>query len=203
MINTPWGYDILDDHLPEILTIQEFNAMTCNKFAGDQRIPSVLAAVTASLRNYCGWHVGGQVECEVTYTFDDLHVVRHGCDITVQLPTRMLVGITSIEINGVNLEVPHVHFKRNGFLRIYNCPCFARYDTITVDFISGVTDAGLASVVASRVSNVLSGQAGVASESAGGVSISYSSSFVAGVNATALLTADKEFLLQYRITELL
>lgn len=203
---TSWGYEILNvDRLPEILNAGEFNAMTANKFACDQRIQSMITSITASIRNYCGWHVAGNIECSVSYTFDDLHVTRHGHDLLIQLPSRCATAITKIMINDIEINPQHFYLKQSGLLRIYNlCKFYNRYDIITINFMSGLSDeAGIKGVIASRVSNALSGTAGISSETAGGVSISYSQSFVAGTNPVALLTADREYLLQYRIEEML
>lgn len=199
MIQTPWGYNILASALPDIISIEEFNQMTLNKYASDQRVSSIIASVSAAMRNYVGWHLGGSVECEVTYSFDDLHVTRVFSGIIVQLPSRCVTAIQKILVDGVEIS-PSYFFKTNGTLRIYDHPFFK---TITIDFISGVADPGLKGLVVSRVSNVLSGPAGISSESAGGVSVSYSSSYVAGSNASSLLTADKDYLLFYKIEECL
>ena len=201
MVQTVWGYEILDDQVPQILTLEEFNALTLNKYASDQRVQSTIDSTTAAIRSWCGWHLAGNIECSITYLFDDLHITRTNKGLIIQLPSRCVTSITKILIN--NEEVNLFNFvKTNGTLKIYdNCGFFK---TITIRFMSGIqNDPALKSLVAARVSNVLSGVYGVSSESAGGVSIHYTDSFVAGSNSTTLVTADKEYLEPYRIREML
>lgn len=200
MILTNWGYEIDAQNLPEILTQADFNAMTLGKYSGDQRVPYTLASITSALRNYAGWHLASNVKCSVTYSFDDLHLTRTSTCLIIQLPSRCVTSIEKIKID--NNEINSYYFiKQNGTLKIYDCLFFK---TITIEFMSGLSDdAGLKNIVASRVSNALSGPIGVSSEAAGGVSISYTNSYVAGTNASSLLTADKEYLEMYKITELL
>ena len=203
MINTPWNYDILADTLPEILTTAEFNAMTANKYANDSRLSSMLQSVTATVRNYVHWHLASNVECSVTYTFDDLHITRTHHDLLVQLPSRCVTAVNKILIDGHEISC-RKFAKQNGTLKIYNVGCYDHFFTIEIRFNSGLTDTtGVKAVIASRVSNALSGNIGISSETAGGVSISYSSAYVAGINPSTLLTADREFLNSYRIEEML
>lgn len=204
-ITTPWGYEILNaSSLPEIITVQEFNEMTINKYSGDQRVQNIINAVSSTIRNYVGWHLADCVECSVTYTFDDLHVTKVGSDLVILLPSRASMSITKLLINDHEVS-PKYFLKINGILKIYGFgQCCQRYDTITIQFMSGLTnDYGLKSVVCSRVSNALAGNIGVSSETAGGVSISYNSQYVNGINPNALLTVDREYLMNYKIEELL
>lgn len=203
MINTNWGYEILDEieNLPPLISLDTFNLITNNKYVNDQRVSSILSSASAAIRNYCGWHLAGNMECEVTYSFDDLHVTRNYHGLIIQLPSRCVTAITKIYANDEEIN-PSYFLKQNGILKIYDSCGF--FKTITIRFKSGlVADDGLAYVVSSRVSNALSGPIGVNSESAGGVSISYSNSYVAGSNATTLLTADREYLMPYKLDELL
>lgn len=201
MIKTQWGYDILADSLPELLSVEEFLYMTYGKYKNDQRISTALASASAAIRNYCGWHVASNVECSVTYSFDDLHITRTYSNLFIQLPSKNVTAITKILVDGNEIN-PYYFIKSNGILKIYGDCGF--FKTLEIHFMSGlINDAGLKNVVCSRVSNALSGPVGVASESAGGVSISYSSAYVAGSNASTLLTADKEYLLQYKLDEML
>ena len=197
---TNWGYEILSDSLPQIISVEEFNYITHGKYANDVRVPQTLAAVTASIRNYCGWHVAGNVECSITYLFDDLHITRMGGFLLIQLPSRCATEITKIMIN--DEEIDSFYFlKSNGILKIFDSCSY--FKTIEIHFMSGVEDDSIKGLVVSRVINSLNGIYGISKESAGGVSISYSSEFSAGSNPSALLTADKEILDLYKIKELL
>lgn len=202
MIETLWGYDINAESLPPLLSLEEFNRITLGKYASDQRACSALSAASASIRNYVGWHLASNLECVVTYAYYDLHVTRTKHGLSILLPTRFLTEVIAIEMDGVDVTESLFQVKRRGQIDLLNCPCW--FKKITITFKSGLADdAGLKALVANRISNALSGPVGVASESAGGVSISYSSSYVAGSSSTALLTADKEFLNAYKIEEML
>lgn len=202
MIQTLWGYDINAESLQPIITVDEFNQITLGKYGGDQRVCAALSAASTSIRNYVGWHLAGNYECEVTYAYYDLHVTRTKHGLSIILPTRFLTEVVKVEIDDNDATDNVFQIRRRGQVDLLRCPCF--FKTIKITFNSGlIDDAGLKSLVANRVSNTLSGPVGVSSESAGGVSISYSSSYVAGSNANALLTADKDFLNAYRIEELL
>ena len=53
---TTWGYTITDgiEELPPMLSVEDFNAMTANKYAGNTRIEPNIAAASLAIRNYCG-----------------------------------------------------------------------------------------------------------------------------------------------------
>lgn len=202
MIETLWGYDINVETLPPLLSVEEFNRITLGKYASDQRACSALSAASTSIRNYVGWHLAANYECEVTYAYYDLHVTRNKHGISILLPTRFLSSVVKVEMDDVDVTESVFQIKRRGQVDLLHCPCF--FKKVKITFMSGlIDDGGLKALVANRVSNALSGPVGVSSESAGGVSISYSSSYVAGSSSTALLTADKEFLNAYKIEELL
>lgn len=201
MIETPWGYDIDAESMPTILTVEEFNTLTANKYASDQRVASTLASATSAMRNWCGWHLSGNVSCQITYAFYDLHITHTHHGMSIILPTRCLTEVTHIDMDGEDATGSVFHVKRRGQVDLYGCRKY--FKKITITFKSGLSDDGIKAVLASRVSNTLSGPVGVNSESAGGVSISYAASYVAGASSTTLLTADKEFLEAYKIEEML
>ena len=61
---TTWGYAIEDaEELTDLLTVEEFNAITANKYAGDARIQEAIKAASMAIRNYCGWHIFPQLAC--------------------------------------------------------------------------------------------------------------------------------------------
>ena len=60
MILTTWGFTLTGgDTLPDILTEDEFNIMTAEKFAGDIRIASELKASQSGIRSFVGWDLAG------------------------------------------------------------------------------------------------------------------------------------------------
>lgn len=211
MIKTNWGYDMLDaTSLPDILTVEEFNTMTANKYALDGRVSSTLKSVTASIRNYCGWHIATSQKCELVLNAQDLHITRKYSDLFIQLPYRFVSSVESVLINATKEDNiwtgDQVGYdcSYNGSLVLYDAYLASRKSKIVIVAYVGVVDTdALKGLIANKVSHVLSGTGGVQSESAGGVSISYSTSFVNGAKINTLMTDDKELLNSYKITELL
>ena len=100
MIMTSWGYTLLDvDDMPEILTQDEFNVMTANKYALDSRVPSAIKSVTAAVRNYCGWHIAGSQRCELVLNALDLQITRNYSDLLIQLPFKYISDVEKVIIN--------------------------------------------------------------------------------------------------------
>ena len=66
-VQTRWGYTLPDlDSLPDMLSDEEFDEFTANRYAGDVRIaPNIKSACTA-VRNYCGWHIFPSASCVMT-----------------------------------------------------------------------------------------------------------------------------------------
>ncbi len=211
MIKTNWGYDLLDaQSLPEILTVAEFNTMTANKYALDSRVSSALQSVTASIRNYCGWHIANSQKCELVLNAQDLQITRKFSDLLIQLPFRYISSVESVLINATKTDNiwsgDTVEFDStyNGKLTLYDAYLDSRKSKIVIIAYVGVTDTdALKGLIANKVGHILSGTYGVQSESAGGLSISYSSSFVNGAKPTSLMTDDKELLNSYKVTQLL
>lgn len=204
---TTWGYTITDaEALAAMLTEEEFNALTANKFAGDARIAPILAAAEMSLRNYCGWHVYPEQAC--TFSERLLHsngrIKRSGGDILVQLPATSVRAVSSVRIGGV--EWTDFSFDSNGLLRLFDVYGreITRKTEITVVYTAGIPDGLMGAIkelISGRAVRGLSGTNGVASETAGGVSVSYSSGWSNGGGASALQSTDTETLEPYKLRE--
>lgn len=209
---TNWGYSV--STLPNILSVEEFNQRTANKYVLDSRIENTIASATSTIRNYVGWHLATNVACEIELTFDDLHIVRNGSDLLVQLPIRFFDSIEHIYLGArkenniwVGDECPY-SFKSDGIVKIYNAPYYQRYDRLVIQFTAGLTDGlldGLKAIITQRVAHTLSGvgMLGINSESAGGVSVSYSNTFMNNAKATSLMSDEKEFLQPFKVSEML
>lgn len=211
MMMTSWGYTLLDvDSLPDILSQEDFNSMTANKYALDARVPSALKSVTASIRNYCGWHVAGSLNCELTYNVCDLHLTRKYSDLLIQLPFRFVSSVSRVILNAKKVDGVwtgdecEFDFTYNGKLTVYDAEVCSRKSKIVIIATVGLTDTdAIKGLIANKVGHMLSGTFGVQSEAAGGVSVSYSASFVNGAKPNALMTDDKELLSSYKVIELL
>lgn len=202
-ILTNWGYELLEvDSIPTIMNVDEFNTLTANRYSGDIRIDKMIASVESSIRNYVGWHLAGNLKSKVSYLVNDNHIIRKGSDMLIQLPSRYITEIISVDINGHKFE--DFTLKSNGTLILFDVYCCSRKTTIDIVFNSGLSDGlldGIKELISNRVSRGLSQTNGVQSESTGGISITYNSSWAATTGAGALCDDNREVLMAYKLTE--
>lgn len=208
MIQTTWGYTITDaDALTDILTAEEFNTLTANKYSGDVRIPGNITAASQAVRNYCGWHVFPGQACELITTADALSVTRSGSDYLIQLPARFVIGVSYVLFDAVHDgewtgDAYEFSFESNGLLRAYDVPAYSRMSKVRIVYTAGVPDGLMGAVkelVAHRVTHALASSSGVTSESAGGMSITYNANWINSARASALPDDNKEVLTPYRL----
>ena len=204
---TNWGYTITDaDALADLLTAEEFNTMTASKFAGDVRISGAIKAACMGLRNYCGWHVSPSQACSFSerLLYGNGRIKRVGADFLIQLPAAYVTGVTSVTIGGEAWT--DFSFEPNGLLRLFDVydHAITRKTEIVVVYAAGLSSALMGSIkeiIAGRATRALVDTNGVASESAGGVSISYSANWSNGGGAGALQSTDVETLEPYKLRE--
>ena len=204
---TSWGYTITDaDALADMLTAEEFNTMTANKFTGDGRISGAIKAACMGLRNYCGWHVSPSQACSFSerLLYGNGRIKRVGGDYLIQLPAAYVTGVTSVTIGGEAWT--DFALEPNGILRLFDVydHRITRKTEIVVVYAAGLPSALMGSIkeiIAGRATRALVDTNGVASESAGGVSISYSANWSNGGGAGALQSTDVETLEPYRLRE--
>lgn len=176
MVITPWGYDVDAEELPSIITVDDFDEMTGDRYASDGRVESAIAAVSAAVRSYCGWHVGPSCACSMTLDgeFGD-----------IWLPVAVLTAVSSVEVDGT--EVAVVGFNRRGRVRL-SAPVTRGLGNVTVSFTAGMPVASMpdvAKAVADAVvSQVALGAYGVSQETAGSVSVSYSGTALSSAGMT-------------------
>ena len=203
MMQTIWGYSITDaDALPDMLTVEEFNEITANKYAGDARIAPELEAASMAVRSWCGWHVYPAQACTLTerQLRGNGRVKRAGPDLLIQLPAAFVAAVTSVTIDGTAHE--DYDLAANGILRLFDVPCTSRKTQVAVAYTAGLPDGlmgGIRELIAGRVTHALAQPYGVQSESAGGVSITYSASWAASASASALPDDNKETLAPYKV----
>ena len=204
---TNWGYTITDaDALADLLTAQEFNTITANKFTGDGRISGAIKAAGIGLRNYCGWHVSPSQTCSFSerLLYGNGRIKRVGADFLIQLPAAYVTGVTSVTIGGEAWT--DFSFEPNGLLRLFDVydHRITRKTEIVVVYAAGLPSTlmdSIKEIIAGRVTRALVDTQGVASESAGGVSISYSANWSNGGGAGALQSTDVETLEPYKLRE--
>lgn len=199
---TAWGYSIANaTALSNLLTVQEFNTLTANKYTGDSRIEPNIKAASQAVRNYCGWHIYPSSTCKLSTSFYDKRITRNGNMILIQLPATFVTAVTSVKIGGETYN--NFVIETNGILRLFGISeCFEPYTTLEVEYVAGLSDAlvaNLQELVAHRVTHALASSAGIQSETAGGVSITYSAVWTNTARSTALPSDNKEVLAPYRL----
>lgn len=201
-LKTAWGYTITDsDTLTSIITVQEFNTLTGNKYTGDVRIEPNIKAASAKIRSFCGWHLYPSAACELVTTFFDKRITRMPYGFSIQLPASFVSAVTSIKIGGVTQN--DYALESNGFLRV-SCQCayIEPFTELEVTYQAGLSAAlvdGIKQIAAHRVTIALASSNGVQSESTGGVSVTYAASWTNTSGTAGLSDAEKELLIPNRI----
>ena len=201
MILTTWGYTLTDvDTLPDLLTEEEFNIDTANKYSGDVRIKPEIKAAESAIRYYVGWHLAGSLDClfEARARSKNISTVFH--DTIIQLPARYVSEIKSVLIDGAEAE--DYEIQTNGILTVFDLIPDKRNSKISVQYVAGLTDPmmdAVKDIVMHRVTHALANSYGIQSESSGGVSVTYSATWANTARATALASDNKEVLEPYRL----
>lgn len=193
---TSWGYIIENtDTLPDLMTVAEFDSLTGNKFAGDARVPQLLASAQIAVRNFCGWHLYPSLPCK--FEADSINVSR-----CIQLPSRFVSGVGSLTLNGE--AVLDYHVKTNGLVFLDGSVLGKSWNDVVVEFDSGLGDSqmgALKEILAGRIANALTNSYGVQSESAGGVSITYSLNWASNASASSITDPLIVALAPYKVQE--
>lgn len=185
---TPWGYEV--DELPDLITVSDFNAATNNRYAGDARIEPAIAAASAAIRAYCGWHVAPVLDCSITLD---------GEAGDIWLPTNALASVTSATVGGEDVTV--IGSNRRGRVRLAHKTC--GLGNVAIDYVAGYDVAACPDLMGVVVQRVMASVAmttyGVSQETAGGVSISYSGSALSDLGSAFLPDSVKAALSTYRL----
>ena len=189
-MKTAWGYDV--EELAPLLSVEDFNQMTGNVYATNERVESALLAASQAVRNYCGWHICPSLDC-TAYPV--------GGGKLIKLPASYVSEISSVTEDGETLTEGKYEWRHDGLMRR---ACFrnwsAAWDGIEVVYKAGFdADAvpDLTEAVRAITEGVLAVTAGVVSESADGVSVSYAAS--ASSIAASLTSAHKAALEIYKV----
>ena len=193
---TSWGYTIPNaDTLADLISAEEFNALTASKYAGDTRIASVITAASMAVRDYCGWHVSPPLPC--IFEADSISTGR-----VLQLPARCVSSVESVTFNGETLPPESYHLKSNGLLYFNRKLLGCSWGDIIVKYTAGIPEGlmdAIKELIAHRVTHALAQSYGVQSEAAGGVSVTYNATWTNNARATALPSDNKEVLAPYRL----
>lgn len=204
---TNWGYVLTEsDAFENMLSVLEFDEITAGKYSGDTRIEPNIKAACDAIRNYCNWHIYPHEHCKLETSFLDGKVSRVDDCLLIQLPATYVTMVSSVSID--DTECPSYFAQNNGLLKVYrvNWHGVKEYSKITVEYSAGMPDAlmhGLKELIAHRVTHALASSSGVQSETAGGVSITYSANWINSARSTALPNDNKEVLAPYKVQEVL
>ena len=200
---TNWGYRLEEvNYLQDMLSVDEFNEFTADKYQNDKRTEQNLHAASDAIRNYCGWHVFPSLACSLNTTLHNNRVTRVKSGLQIQLPATYVTEVSSVKIAGA--ECPVFVIEPNGLLNVYEVSLAGckEYTTVEVEYTAGIPDSLMGSIrelVAHRVTHALASSAGVQSETAGGVSITYSANWINTSRSTALADDNKEVLAPYKV----
>ncbi len=211
---TPWGYIIDAETLPDFLTASEYNSFTGNKFAGDSRITATIPSATQSIRNYCGWHIAPNLTCGMLYRVADLRDAFTGPDLLIQLPATFVSGVEKIVLDAkwnedandwdgeIITDQDCFDIQTSGLLRVYDVGPRDRKSKIFIRYTAGFGLTAIPSIKeisADMITHAVANPYGVNSEAAGGVSISYSSTWASQSGATALANNSRAVLDAYKV----
>ena len=213
---TPWGYKIDAEALPPLLSYAEFNNFTAGKFGADARIEASIPAASEAIRNYCGWHVSPNLRCGMLYNVHNLRDAFVGRDLLIQLPATYITGVSLVVLNAEWDEQAHewkgdiltgtdpdVDFDAgSGLLRVFDVNCLDKRSKIFVEYDAGFPEGSAQAVkeiASSLITHAVANPYGVASESAGGVSVSYSAAWAGTMGASQLSESCREMLSSYKV----
>lgn len=209
---SPWGYIIDSNSLPDFITTTEFSNFTAGKFGTDVRIATNIPSATASIRNYCGWHISPNLTCGMLYRVQDLRDAFIGPDLLIQLPATFVTSIEKVVLDAVlNPETGLYEGEvkedfdlgmGNGNVRIYDVGARDRKSNIFIKYTAGFPDSNIQVIkelTAHRVTHAVTSSYGVMSEAAGGVSVSYNAVWAGNTRSTALPDDNKEVLEAYKV----
>jgi len=212
---SPWGYVYDAEALPNLITSTDFANYTNGKFGTtDTRIAANISSASASIRNFCGWHISPSLECGMLYNVYDLRDAFSGNDLLIQLPATFVSGITKVVLNAVwdndedtwrgEVIEDQARFDNgmgSGLLTVYDVGRLDHRSKIFVKYTAGFPETAIPIIkelTANGVTHALTNTYGVNSEAAGGVSVSYNVSWT-GKGSTSLANDTREALEPYRL----
>ena len=212
---SPWGYTYDAETLPNFLTTQEFSNFTNGKFGTtDTRIASNITSATAAIRNYCGWHISPSLTCGMLYNVHDLRDAFVGPDLLIQLPATFVSGVTKIVLGAkwnteaddwdgeIITDPDRFDVQQSGLLRVYDVGYLDRKAKIFVKYQAGLPDTNIAVIkelTANKVTHAVTNAYGVTSEAAGGVSVTYNSTWSGRSSSTTLADDSREVRTAYKV----
>lgn len=186
MTETDWGYSV--DELQPILSVENFRLLCPGLSSTDEQIAAVLDAVGASVRNYCGWHVAPNLQCDY---------IGEGEGRLLVLPAMGVTAVSSLEVEGA--AVDSYEWTAAGMLRLVSSTFPDKWRSVECVYNAGFDAGAIGQVVAQIASNALAAAPGVASERAGNVSINYNQTGAGITGGVSLLPRDYALLAPYKL----
>lgn len=198
---TAWGYSaaVEDGKLPPIITPAQLEEATGGRFGPKTPgVETVLAGVSAVIRDACGWHVSPVLDVEER---------TGGPGKVIALRTLMMPEDPEVVELGEELGPGQFEWDQRGLIRR---ACFRQWPggwgSVVARYKSGIPASmapALVAVAAQVASNALAAPAGVQSEQAGNVSISYNQTASGVSGGVRLLDSDVAMLRAYMLGEVL
>lgn len=187
---TPWGYEIsLRDGstaLPPLMSVDELQTALGRSYTTN-KVSWALAAVSAAIRDWCGWHVFPRASCEVVGTGDGR---------LMMLPAIGDVEVDSVSVSGETLDPSSYEWDGRGAVRLMHGAFPDRWRSVDVAYVAGLDSAvAIQATVVNTAANYLAMTPGVRSETLGDQSVQYMG---AGVYLTE---QDKSALARYKLWE--
>lgn len=185
-IQTPWGYTV--ESLDSMISTDEFRDLCPGMSATDDQVQAVLDAVSAAIRDHCGWHVAPSLECAYT---------GNGEGRLMMLPAMGVTEVESLEVCGAPIE--DYEWTAAGMVRLKSCAFPDVWRSVVCEYTAGFGAGAIGQVVAQIASNALAAAPGVSSERAGNVSITYNQTGTGITGGVSLMPRDLALLAPYRL----
>lgn len=189
MAATDYGYAV-SGTLDALISVDEFRNICPGLSSTDAQIKAVLDAVSAAVRDYCGWHVSPSLECDF---------IGHGAGDLLLLPGMNVTAVESLAINGD--AVTDYEWTGAGMVRLKSSTFPDSWRSVECVYTAGYNSAVVGHIVAQIASNAIVAAPGVSSERAGNVSITYNQTGSGITGGVSLLDRDKELLARYVLSE--
>ena len=187
-VQTPWGYSVDGETLASIITVEQFKALCPGLSSTDGEIQAALDVVSSAIRDWCGWHVAPNLQCDY---------IGEGEGRLLVLPGMGVTAVDSLTINGVALTC--YEWTAAGMVRL-KCDVFPDvWRSVECVYNAGFDAGAIGQVVAQIASNALAAAPGVASERAGNVSINYNQTGAGITGGVSLLPRDYALLAPYKL----
>lgn len=184
---TRWGYTVPCE-LPPLLTANQLLVIAPNLSSSTESITAVLEGVSSAVRDYCGWHIAPNLECDF---------IGNGEGRLLMLPAMGVTSVESLAINGK--PAPVYQWTAAGMIRL-NCASFPReWRSVECRYHAGFDSAAVQQAVAQIALNTLTAAPGVREEHAGQVGITYNATGSGISGGVTLLERDRSILAPYKL----